>query len=97
MAEQILGVEDEARIASLISRNLRLEGYQNPKLLCYFRTLRQCSMLLEYYLLKHQQDCYQDQKIDMHLLNRDKVQQLWKLLMQYLGLNQHEQFVFGNY
>ncbi len=28
MAEQILVVEDEARIASLISRNLRLEGYQ---------------------------------------------------------------------
>jgi DNA-binding response OmpR family regulator len=27
MAEQILVVEDEARIASLISRNLRLEGY----------------------------------------------------------------------
>ena len=28
MSEQILVVEDEARIASLISRNLRLEGYQ---------------------------------------------------------------------
>ena len=28
MAERILVVEDEARIASFISRGLRLEGYQ---------------------------------------------------------------------